>query len=131
MNTNIPVGLATKLGIVVSAVFGFVAALTAVLDGDHSQETILTMILAAATVIAVIGGRMGQAALDRLGSHLGPPKGMAIAPLSEAIATPIPTAAEIADELERRQIAREHAEAEVPPPHRPEKRKPIRDRPQA
>lgn len=60
---TIPVGLATRLGTAVAAVFGLIALITAVLEGDHSQETIIALILAALNVFIVLGGRYAQAAL--------------------------------------------------------------------
>lgn len=68
----IPVGLATKLGGVVASLFALVSLVSAVLDGDHSQETVISLILAAVTVFVLMGGRYAQAALKALGEHLGP-----------------------------------------------------------
>lgn len=56
------VGLATKVGTLVAAIFGLVALVTAVLDGDHSQETITALVLTAVTVWTLMGGRYLQAA---------------------------------------------------------------------
>lgn len=64
--TYIPVGLATRLGQIVAAIFGLIALVTAVLNGDHSQETILALILSAGTVFVLMGGRYAQAALANL-----------------------------------------------------------------
>lgn len=63
---EIPVGLATRIGQVVAAIFGLIALATAVLNGDHSQETITALILSAVTVFVLMGGRYAQAALALL-----------------------------------------------------------------
>jgi hypothetical protein len=59
--TIIPVGLASKVGAVTAAVFALVAAGTAVLHGDHSQETIAAGAVAAVTVWTFMAGRFAQA----------------------------------------------------------------------
>jgi len=41
----------------VAAVFGLIALVTAVLHGNHSQETITALILAAVNTFTVLGGR--------------------------------------------------------------------------
>lgn len=57
----IPVGLATKIGYVVGAGFAAVAAVTTVLDGDLTPETVTSMILSVLTFITLMGGRYFQA----------------------------------------------------------------------
>jgi hypothetical protein len=64
----IPVGLATRVGAVVGAGFTLVGLVTAVLDGDHSQETITAMILAAVAFVTLMSGRYAQAVIDRIGA---------------------------------------------------------------
>lgn len=71
MEPTIPVGLATRIGLIVASIFGLVSLVTAVLHGDHSQETITSMILAGVTVFILLGGRYAQAALAYLGSAYG------------------------------------------------------------
>lgn len=63
---EIPIGFSTKVGSVVSAIFGFIALVTAVLHGDHSQETITSLILSGVALFIVLGGRYAQAALAQL-----------------------------------------------------------------
>jgi hypothetical protein len=66
----VPVGLATRLGQIVSAIFGLIALVTAVLNGDHSQETITSLVLMTVTVVTLMGGRYLQAAMAYLGADL-------------------------------------------------------------
>lgn len=68
---EIPVGLATRVTAVVGAGFALVAAVTAVLNGDHSQETITFAVLSALSFFVLAGGRYAQAALGRLARLLG------------------------------------------------------------
>jgi hypothetical protein len=58
----IPVGLGTKLGVGVGALAALLAIVTAILNGDHSEETVSAALVAAANFYAVIRGRMDQAA---------------------------------------------------------------------
>lgn len=58
----VPVGLSTKVGLASSAVLGVVAALAAILDGDHSAETIAALVTAAFVLYGVIRSRGDQAA---------------------------------------------------------------------
>lgn len=60
--TSVPVGLSTKIGGTVSAVMGLVAVLTAVLDGDHTTETIGALASAVVVLVTLMGGRYAQAA---------------------------------------------------------------------
>lgn len=53
-------GYATKLGELTAAVLALVAAVTAVLDGDHSTETIAALAGAVLTVITILAGRYLQ-----------------------------------------------------------------------
>lgn len=57
----IPIGFSTRVAQVVGAIFGLIALVTAVLDGDHSEETITALILAAVTVVTMLAGRYAQA----------------------------------------------------------------------
>lgn len=66
----IPVGLATKIGQMVGAGFAVVAAITAVIGGDVTEETVTAMILSGVTFITMMGGRYFQAGM--LYRHLGP-----------------------------------------------------------
>jgi hypothetical protein len=59
---QIPVGLATKLGLILGALATLITAVLAILDGDHSQETLGAAVFAAANFVAVILGRSQQAA---------------------------------------------------------------------
>jgi hypothetical protein len=59
-------GLATRVGQVSGAVFGLVALITAVLDGDHTAETITALVLSALSLLTLMAGRYAQAyAIDR------------------------------------------------------------------
>lgn len=58
---QIPVGLATKAGLIASSLAAIFALVAAILEGDHSTETIGALIAAAAPLYAVIKGRMDQA----------------------------------------------------------------------
>lgn len=66
MNTQtpptIPVGLATKLGVLTAALSAMFAAGAALAHGDHQPETIAGLIAAAVTVYGVVRGRSDQAA---------------------------------------------------------------------
>lgn len=84
---SIPVGLATKLGLLAAALSSAFAAVTAILNGDHTPETITALLVAGASVYAVVSGRMAQAA-----AQLAPPAPTVnIAPPTETVAlTAIP-----------------------------------------
>lgn len=58
----VPTGLATKLGVYGTSVLAIVALVTAVLDGDHTPETITTLVTATIVLATTIYGRMKQAA---------------------------------------------------------------------
>ncbi len=64
----IPVGLASKLGVIATALASGAAAVFAFQAGDHSAETITAILVAGATVVVTIWGRMAQAAA---GARLG------------------------------------------------------------
>jgi hypothetical protein len=73
-NTSaIPVGLATKLGQIITAIFLAVALVSAVLDGDHSEATVTAMILSVVSAVSLMLGRYAQAVADRIGSYFGLP----------------------------------------------------------
>jgi hypothetical protein len=55
-------GLSTQVGLLSSAILGVVAIVTAILNGDHSSETIASLAAAVFTLCTTIGGRMYQAA---------------------------------------------------------------------
>lgn len=57
----IPEGLATKLGKLLIAAFAVTALVTAVLDGDHTPETLMALGGSIATAITLILGRSAQA----------------------------------------------------------------------
>lgn len=57
-----PVGLATKLGLVVTTVLGAAGTITLFLNGDHTPETLGALAGVVATVVAIILGRSSQAA---------------------------------------------------------------------
>lgn len=59
---KIPVGFATKFGVFATVAAAAVAAVTAILNGDHSDETIGALVTAGATAFALIKGRSEQAA---------------------------------------------------------------------
>lgn len=61
MNT-IPVGLGTKLGALGTLALAAVALVAAVLDGDHSQETLVALAGAVIALCTTIAGRYVQAA---------------------------------------------------------------------
>lgn len=61
-NTAIPVGLATKLGVYGTSVLAIVGLVTAVLDGDHTPETLTALATATIVLATTIYGRMKQAA---------------------------------------------------------------------
>ena len=58
----IPAGLATRLGAIGTLTLGVVALVTAVINGDHTSETVTALAGAVATLVATIYGRMQQAA---------------------------------------------------------------------
>lgn len=58
---QIPVGIATKLGVIASSLAAIFALVATILEGDHSTETIGALIAAALPLYAVIRGRMEQA----------------------------------------------------------------------
>lgn len=57
----VPVGLSTKLGLGVAAAAGVLSALSVILAGDVTDETIAALVTALGPLLAVIGGRMYQA----------------------------------------------------------------------
>lgn len=57
----IPVGLSTRLGLIATAVLAVAALVAAVLNGDHTTETITALIGAVITLVTVLQGRYGQA----------------------------------------------------------------------
>lgn len=59
---GIPVGLATKLGQAGIAAFVLLGIITSILDGDHTPETIWSIVGALATLLTLMGGRYAQAA---------------------------------------------------------------------
>lgn len=61
-NFKIPIGLSTKLGLTVSAGLGVISALTALVDGNVDQATIMTFVGAVALLFQTLGGRFAQAA---------------------------------------------------------------------
>lgn len=67
----IPVGLATRLMQIVGAGFAVIAGVTAVLDGDHSQTTVVALILSGVSFFVLAGGRYAQAALAELAQFWG------------------------------------------------------------
>lgn len=58
----VPIGLATKLGVWGTSVLAIVALATAVIDGDHTPETITALVTATIVLATTIYGRMKQAA---------------------------------------------------------------------
>jgi hypothetical protein len=58
----VPTGLATKLGVYGTSVLAIVALVTAVLDGDHTPETLIALATATIVLSTTIYGRMKQAA---------------------------------------------------------------------
>lgn len=57
---DLPVGLATKLTAFVAAVFYAVGAITAIVDGNVTQETVTAAVLGTAAVITLALGRYAQ-----------------------------------------------------------------------
>lgn len=97
VETKIAKGLATHVGQVVGAAFALIALVTAVLDGDHSQETITALILSAITFVTLMAGRFAQAyALLR-----DTPSPTRLIASAGGIAPTPPTDAEVLDRLER------------------------------
>jgi hypothetical protein len=72
----IPIGFGTKLGLATSAIAGIVALVAAVLDGDHSTETLVALVLAVVAAVRTVDGRMNQAtaALGASGGQIGTPE---------------------------------------------------------
>jgi hypothetical protein len=58
---RIPVGLATKLGVYSASVLGIVALITAVLNGDYTEETLMALAGAVITLVTTLIGRFAQA----------------------------------------------------------------------
>lgn len=61
-NFAIPIGFASKLGVYGTSVLAIVALVTAVLDGDHTPETLTALATATIVLATTIYGRMKQAA---------------------------------------------------------------------
>jgi len=61
-NFTIPIGFATKLGVYGTSVLAIVALVTAVLNGDHTPETLTALGTATVVLATTIYGRMKQAA---------------------------------------------------------------------
>lgn len=61
-NFVIPIGFATKLGVYGTSVLAIVALVTAVLNGDHTPETLTALATATIVLATTIYGRMKQAA---------------------------------------------------------------------
>jgi hypothetical protein len=59
---TVPVGLATKMGVYGTSVLAIVALVTAVIDGDHTPETLTALATATIVLATTIYGRMVQAA---------------------------------------------------------------------
>jgi flagellar motor component MotA len=68
---NIPIGLATKLMAIIGSLFGLITAVSVVIHGDLSQDTVTTMILSAVSFFILAGGRYAQAALATVNRNLG------------------------------------------------------------
>jgi hypothetical protein len=58
----IPEGLATKVGKYGAVLLGIVALVAAVLDGDHTEETIASLVGAVLLAVRMMDGRYKQAA---------------------------------------------------------------------
>lgn len=58
---DIPVGFATKLGVIVSGLFGIAALVSAIINGDHTEETIAALAAAVVALYKVLDGRYNQA----------------------------------------------------------------------
>jgi hypothetical protein len=61
-NVSIPKGLATQLGVYGTAVLAIAALVSAVLNGDHTPETLTALATATIVLATTIYGRMKQAA---------------------------------------------------------------------
>jgi hypothetical protein len=59
---TIPSGLSTQLGVYGTSVMAIVALITAVLNGDHTLETLTALVTATILLSTTIYGRMRQAA---------------------------------------------------------------------
>jgi hypothetical protein len=59
---SVPVGLATKLGVLTAALASIFAGVADIADGDHQPETVAGLLAAALTVYGVVRGRSDQSA---------------------------------------------------------------------
>jgi ABC-type transport system involved in cytochrome bd biosynthesis fused ATPase/permease subunit len=59
---KVPIGPSTKMGVYGTSVLAVVALVTAVLDGDHTPETMTALFTATFLLATTIYGRMKQAA---------------------------------------------------------------------
>jgi len=60
---GVPVGLSTKVGLAATAIAGITAGVAAILNGDHTEETIASIITAGIILYGVIRSRGEQAAV--------------------------------------------------------------------
>ena len=60
-NTIVPVGWTSLLGVYSTAALAIVALVAAILNGDHSQETLLALAGAVITLVSTLAGRFAQA----------------------------------------------------------------------
>lgn len=58
---DIPVGFTTKLGLIVAGVSGVAALVSAIIAGDHTEETIGALVAAVIALYKVLDGRYNQA----------------------------------------------------------------------
>jgi hypothetical protein len=58
---TVPIGLSTQLGVYGTSVLAIVALVSAVLDGDHTLETLTALATATILLATTIYGRMKQA----------------------------------------------------------------------
>lgn len=87
----VPVGLGTQVGLAAAAAQFAACVLTVFLDGDHSQETILTLVTATVTLVTVLVGRFAQAyAMLRDARQAAAPTVVVNAPVIPAPADPNP-----------------------------------------
>jgi hypothetical protein len=70
MQPNIPFGLASKLMTLIAAIFGAIGAITAVVNGELTADSIYTLSVSVIAVFILAGGRYAQAALGALNRHL-------------------------------------------------------------
>lgn len=73
MQSDIPFGLASKLTVVIGALFGAITAIDFVIDGNLTADAVTTMVLSVISFLTLAGGRYAQAALKLLADNWSTP----------------------------------------------------------